>query len=292
MIACTPISDSCSSREREGETTLWPAVPMKSPIKLISGLRSLAFEEAPPKVCVWATCGGAGSGAGASGAEAGESMPGETRAEVSRTCAWAAGSGDLASRSASSSPRSSATCSASVRTCSSSVPMRVSAAEAAADSGAVACLCGFSCAGAATAKKTRANRIAIFVMAFPQECKTGFRIEKQDLLRGSSAGRGSTRGFVARYGGHRAVGPGTIFEPAEGRCQRDARRRRHDGRARGSAERAKMRAGGFVGQVRTKMELRREKNDPEEQCQAASRTCFAGHVLNETEFRQERLRSQ
>src|SRR5713101_9886883 len=88
MIACMPTSDSWSSREREGETMLWPAVPMKSPMRLMSGLRSLALEVAPPNVWVWATCGDAGAGSGEAGAAIADgfagSMHGSTCAAVSR----------------------------------------------------------------------------------------------------------------------------------------------------------------------------------------------------------------
>src|SRR5882762_2397701 len=68
MMAWRPTSDSCISSEGSGETLLWPAVPMKSPIRLMSGLRSFALPDAPPKVCVCATCAAVGAGDPARGA--------------------------------------------------------------------------------------------------------------------------------------------------------------------------------------------------------------------------------
>src|ERR1700730_7643525 len=63
MMACRPTSLSCNCNEGDGETVLRPAVPMKSPMKLMSGLRSFALDDAPPKVCVWVTWPGSGTGA-------------------------------------------------------------------------------------------------------------------------------------------------------------------------------------------------------------------------------------
>ena len=138
MMACMPTSDSCSSSALPGVTVFRPAVPIKSPIMLMSGFRSFALEVAPPKVCVCAVCAGAGAatapGGGVTTVTAGSSaagtIPGSTRDEARSSFASPEGVGVRTSRIDCSSARSSSTCSVSVRTLSSNDCIRTSPAAA------------------------------------------------------------------------------------------------------------------------------------------------------------------
>src|SRR5713226_8453952 len=194
-MACRPTSDSWSSSDRDGEIVLRPAVPMKSPIKLMSGLRSLALEVAPPKVCVWASCGsGAGTGAAGEDVELG-STPGSIRVEASNRRVPVVGSAGFVSRIVFNSPRSKATSSASVRTCSSRARMRTS-------SGAVAAapaegglwfpeIEDFSCGYADIERRTTSDKAENRFMALLLAKKMfifqpGYRLN-YDLARGQEA---------------------------------------------------------------------------------------------------------
>src|SRR5258708_16476659 len=92
-------------------------MPMKSPIRLMSGLRSFALPEAPPKVSVCVACVAAGAGGE-------ETIPGSAWEEASRICGAEDCSGDFVSRRSFNSVRRSATSPASLRTCSSSALIR------------------------------------------------------------------------------------------------------------------------------------------------------------------------
>ena len=140
MIACTPNSDSCSCSDGEGATGLCPAVPMKSPIKLISGFNSFAFELAPPNVWLAVDCIAFGSAPGAAATAAGsafaaaalatDSADGSTpltRVEdASSTRDSPVPGAPFVSTSAFICPRSKATSCARVLTCFSSDWMRTS----------------------------------------------------------------------------------------------------------------------------------------------------------------------
>src|ERR1700730_11855688 len=64
MMACTPNSDSCSCKEGDGVTLLWPTAPIKCPIKLVAGFSNRAFPLAPPKVWLCVDCSACAWGAG------------------------------------------------------------------------------------------------------------------------------------------------------------------------------------------------------------------------------------
>jgi len=52
MMACMPTSVSCIWSEVEGETLFRPAVPIKSPIRLMSGLSILRCRRRPRGLCL------------------------------------------------------------------------------------------------------------------------------------------------------------------------------------------------------------------------------------------------
>src|SRR5262249_31094981 len=138
------------------------------------GLSSFAFAVAPPKVCVWATCGAGGVGSGTFGAfaaGASGSVPGSIREEASNSCPGAAGYPHLASRRDLRSSRTQATCSASVCTCSSRAFIRASGADALPVSGgeSLAPLAGGSCAEVIEVQNRTADKTAIFFMTCPRE---------------------------------------------------------------------------------------------------------------------------
>ena len=53
-----------------------------------------------------------------------------------------------------------------------------------------------------------------------------------------------------------------------------------------------MRGGRRGRQIRTRMELRTQEDNPEEQRENANAPCFAPHVLTKTKVREEWLRGQ
>src|ERR1700730_14524132 len=270
MIACMPTSDSWSSREREGETMLCPAVPIKSPMRLMSGLRSLALEVAPPYVCgcvpppmacVCVNCAASEVGAGVAGLAA--RVLGSMRADASRTRASGAGSGDFAPRITCSSPVSTATCSASVRTWSSKALIRASCAIGSAGAAGT----GACCAYAVNPKQEMADTITNFFIALlPYEIWWG---------RGPRLGIDGERGRRARRDGARNVGgddeaKAASFQAVSDR-QRSNRERvcqhRRTGRAAHGTEMVRGWRGSEVG---AKMELRAKEDDREEHCQDAN----------------------
>src|SRR6266550_3396089 len=195
MMAWRPTSDSCISSERSGETLLWPAVPMKSPIRLMSGLRSFALPDAPPKVCVCATC---------AAAEAGEegSIPGSGCEAARRTCGPEDGSGDFVSRSCFSSLRKSATSPARVRTCASRAFMRASSVFTAETSRLIATEdASWAWATEENNSKTdrAANRFMTLLLEFDgiepllQARRRQPREKRRKLPSGRGAGRGGAR---------------------------------------------------------------------------------------------------
>ena len=76
------------------------------------------------------------------------------------------------------------------------------------------------------------------------------------------------------------------------RYDRNARRLHGNRGARGRADRAKVRGGRRGRQLRTKVELRPNEDDPEEQRQNADALSLGLHVLTKTELRPEWLRGQ
>jgi len=105
-------------------------------------------------------------------------------------------------------------------------------------------------------------------------------------------GRRRSRRGRARYCCRKEEDHRPVFQAVHDRHNRNTGRLRHHRRTRRRAERTNVRAGGTGRQVGAKMELRREKYDPEEQRQNADSRCLAGHVLTKTKLRQEWLRGQ
>ena len=108
------------------------------------------------------------------------------------------------------------------------------------------------------------------------------------LLQGGRRARRSGARNCRKYGNDQ----GRNFEPIHDRCNGNARRLGRDYGSHGGTSGAEVRGRRIGRQIGTKVKLRREEENPDEQNQDASTICPDGHVLTKTELRAVWLRGQ